>query len=76
MRQRGRAAKQVSIWTSIQRGDIVTLHRHGVQCLKGTVDDQTEDGRIIWVIDGLGDRRLFHIEDDYELLINDVVYAS
>jgi len=24
---------------------------------------------MIWVTDAIGDRRLFHIEDDYELLI-------
>lgn len=63
------------MWTSLQRGDIVTLHREGVQCHKGTIDEQTEDGQMIWVIDGIGDRRLFHIEDGYELLTDDA-YAS
>jgi hypothetical protein len=76
MRQSGRAAKQVSMWTSLQRGDVVTLNRHGVRCHQGTIDERTDDGQMIWVIDGLGDRRLFHIEDDYELLITDVAYAS
>ncbi|UVJ39897.1 hypothetical protein [Arthrobacter sp. CJ23] len=55
------------MWTSLQPGDIVTLYRRGVRCHRGTVDEQTEDGRTIWVIDGIGDRRLFHIEDGYEL---------
>ena len=63
------------MWTSLQRGDIVTLHRYGVRCHKGTVDERTEDGQMIWVIDGIGDRRLFHIEDDYELLTDDA-FAS
>lgn len=63
------------MWTSLQCGDIVTLHRHGVQCHKGTIDARTEDGQMIWVIDGIGDRRLFHIEDDYELLTDDA-FAS
>jgi len=69
MRQSGRVSSQVSLWTSLQRGDVVTLLRHGMQCHKGTVDERTEDGRMIWVTDRIGDRRLFHIEDDYELLI-------
>ncbi|GAB2714661.1 hypothetical protein GCM10027038_11240 [Arthrobacter bambusae] len=69
MRQSGRASSQVSLWTSLQRGDIVTLLRRGMQCHRGTIDERTEDGRMIWVTDAIGDRRLFHIEDDYELLI-------
>ncbi|MBT8162703.1 MULTISPECIES: hypothetical protein [Arthrobacter] len=69
MRQSGPASSQVSEWTSLQRGDIVTLLRHGVQCHMGTIDERTEDGRMIWVTDAIGDRRLFHIEDDYELLV-------
>jgi hypothetical protein len=63
------------MWTSLQRGDFVTLLRHGVQAHKGSIDDRTEDGRTIWVTDGIGDRRLFHIEDEYELLVNDTVYS-
>lgn len=40
-----------------------------MQCHRGTIDERTEDGRMIWVTDGIGDRRLFHIEDGYDLLI-------
>ncbi|MDQ0821397.1 hypothetical protein QFZ79_003773 [Arthrobacter sp. V4I6] len=58
------------MWTSLERGDVVTLSLKGVECHKGSVDDRTDDGRTIWVIDRIGDRRLFHIEDDYELLIS------
>ena len=72
MRQSRRSSK----WKSLQRGDFVTLLRHGVENHKGCIDDRTEDGRTIWVTDGIGDRRLFHIEDEYELLVNDAEYSS
>lgn len=58
------------MWTSLERGDVVTLSLKGVEYHKGSVDDRTDDGRMIWVTDRIGDRRLFHIEDDYELLIS------
>ncbi|MDR6508981.1 hypothetical protein J2805_004709 [Arthrobacter oryzae] len=31
------------------------------------MDDRTADGQMIWVVDHIGDRRLFHIDDDYDL---------
>jgi hypothetical protein len=70
-----RQSRRSSMWTSLQRGDFVTLLRHGVETHRGSIDDRTEDGRTIWVRDGIGDRRLFHIEDEYELLVNDTVYS-
>ncbi|MBP2267786.1 hypothetical protein J3A64_003250 [Pseudarthrobacter sp. PvP004] len=75
MRQSSRAGKRLSRWTSLERGDIVTLYRRGVRCHTGAIDERTEDGRTIWVIDGIGDRRLFHFEDDYELIDTDDVFA-
>ncbi|MCA4131664.1 hypothetical protein [Arthrobacter sp. M4] len=75
MRQSGRASSRTSLWTSLQRGDVVTVLQKGVQCHKGTIDERSEDGHVIWVTDGIGDRRLFHIEDDYDLLIAVNVYA-
>ena len=66
-----RQSRRASLWTSLERGDVVTLSRAGVECHKGSIDDRTDDGRTIWVTDGIGDRRLFHIEDDYELLLPD-----
>jgi len=65
-----RQSRRVSMWTSLERGDVVTLSLRGVECHKGSIDDRTDDGRTIWVTDGIGDRRLFHIEDDYELLLS------
>ncbi|MDQ0079076.1 hypothetical protein [Arthrobacter oryzae] len=70
-----RQSRRVSMWTSLQRGDVIILCRQGVECYKGSIDERTEDGRTIWVIDQIGDRRLFHVEDDYDLLISGNVYA-
>ena len=68
-------SQRVSMWASLQRGDAVTLSQGGVECHKGFVNDRTEDGHTIWVIDKIGDRRLFHIEDDYELQISQNTHA-
>ena len=69
-------SRRVSMWATVQRGDAVTLSRRGVECHKGLVDERTEDGQTIWVIDEIGDRRLFHIEDDCDLHVSDNVHAS
>ncbi|MEV7573299.1 hypothetical protein AB0P28_09400 [Pseudarthrobacter sp. NPDC089323] len=64
-----RAARSLreSMWSSLEPGDLVTLGRQGYEHYSGRVDERTADGRTIWVIDRIGDRRLFHIDDDYEL---------
>ena len=64
-----RAARSVreATWTSLEPGDLVTLGRQGFEHYSGRVDDRTADGRTIWVIDRIGERRLFHIDDDYDL---------
>jgi hypothetical protein len=56
-----------STWTSLEPGDLVTLGREGLEHHSGRVDERTADGRTIWVIDRIGERRLFHIDDDYDL---------
>jgi hypothetical protein len=66
---------RVSMWASLEQGDAVTLSQRGVECHKGLVDERTEDGQTIWVIDKIGDRRLFHIEDDCDLQISHNVRA-
>ena len=62
-------SRRMSLWNSLERGNEVSLHLHGFEYYKGTVDDRTADGRTIWVIDRIGDRRLFHIEDEYDLFV-------
>jgi hypothetical protein len=70
-----RQSRRVSKWMSLQRGDVITLSRLGVECHRGSIEERTEDGRMIWVTDQIGDRRLFHVEDDYDLLISGDVYS-
>lgn len=64
-----RAARSLreTMWSSLEPGDLVALGRQGFEHYSGRVDERTTDGRIIWVIDSIGDRRLFHIDDDYDL---------
>lgn len=62
----GRSLREAT-WTSLEPGDVVTLGRQGFEHYSGRVDERTADGRTIWVIDRIGDRRLFHIDDDYDL---------
>jgi hypothetical protein len=58
------------MWTSLLPGDIVTLSQGGLSCHEGRVDDRSEEGKFIWVTDGIGHRRLFHIDDDYDLEVS------
>ena len=59
-----------SLWESLEKGDSVTMTLRGYEYHSGTVDDLTADGRIIWITDRIGDRRLFHIDDDFELTLS------
>jgi hypothetical protein len=51
------------IWTSLRRGDRVSLRVVGVQDYVGTVEARTNDGLIIWVRDDLNERRLFQAHE-------------
>ncbi|BAS18544.1 hypothetical protein AHiyo8_pI68480 (plasmid) [Arthrobacter sp. Hiyo8] len=66
----------MSIWTSLEPGDVVTLSLQGYEHHRGTVDDRTADGRTIWVIDRLEGRRLFHIDDGYDLRVGATTDAA
>jgi hypothetical protein len=54
-------------WDDVQIGDKVQLLRSGHPEYAGLVDARTADGDIIWVHDPFEGRRLFHIQDGYEL---------
>ena len=64
-----RQSRRAATWTALQSGDVVSLNRDGVECHSGVVDDRTDDGRTIWVVDKIGHRRMFHIEDEYDLML-------
>ncbi|MGY4543949.1 hypothetical protein ACVWY0_003892 [Arthrobacter sp. UYNi723] len=54
-------------WVDVQVGDKVQLVGSGRPEYVGLVDARTADGDIIWVHDPVDGRRLFHIQDGYEL---------
>jgi hypothetical protein len=54
-------------WDDVQVGDEVRLSAHGQVAHAGEVDARTLDGDIIWVHNPVGGRRLFHIEDGFDL---------
>jgi hypothetical protein len=64
-----RQSRRAATWSALELGDTVNLNRNGVECHRGVVEDRTEDGKTIWVIDKIGHRRMFHIEDEYDLMI-------
>jgi hypothetical protein len=49
-------------------GDFVRLHRSGWPPREGYVEDRTLKGDIVWVV-SLGERRLFHKDDGYNLVV-------
>lgn len=71
-----RQSSHTSLWNSLEQGDHVILSQGGVPCHQGSVDDRTEDGQLIWVTDDIGHRRLFHIEDGYEVMIYRVAFPG
>lgn len=60
-------SRRASLWNSLNRGDAVTVTLRGFEYHSGSVDDRTDDGRTIWVVDRIGERKLIHIDDDTEL---------
>ena len=56
-----------STWDEVQIGDRVHLHGRGRTEYVGEVDARTLDGDIIWVHNPVSGRRLFHIQDGYDL---------
>lgn len=62
-------SRRAALWNSVNCGDKVTVTLRGFEYHSGSVDARTADGRTIWVIDRIGERRLIHIDDEIELLI-------
>ncbi|MFP3700507.1 hypothetical protein SB758_34100, partial [Burkholderia sp. SIMBA_013] len=54
-------------WGLLEEGHDVVLE-HGNYRFAGKVDALTIDRNIIWVTTDLGERRLFHSSDGYEVL--------
>ena len=54
-------------WDDVQVGESVQLSRNGRIEFTGQVDDRTADGDVVWIKSSLGRRRLFHVEDGFQL---------
>lgn len=68
-RRRGPSDRQpVQEWASLEPGDFVEVSPGGTFLYAAYVDDRSDDGELIWVVeDGTGCRRLF-VRDDPVLL--------
>lgn len=55
-------------WDNVVRRDVVEVRFAGRFVQEGTVDDCSPDGDFVWLLDSLGDRRLFHEHDGYDLV--------
>lgn len=55
-------------WHTLAVGDLIELFSNGISVHQGVVDARTSDGSIVWVTSTFG-RRLFHQDDEFELVI-------
>jgi len=55
-------------WENVAKSDRVEVTLGGGVVQMGVVDDCTPDGSCVWVRDSLGDRRLLHRHDGYDLV--------
>lgn len=55
-------------WDNVARRDVVEVSFAGRFVQVGTVDECTSDGDFVWLLDSLGERRLFHEHDGYDLV--------
>lgn len=51
------------IWTSLAPGDVVSVHGKDAQHYAGTIETKTNDGLIIWIRDGLDERKMVHFRE-------------
>lgn len=63
-------AKGRQRWDQVSPGNQVELSLDGFRVHCGDVDETSVDGDVVWVFVGLGERRLFHKDDGYELICN------
>ena len=55
-------------WDNVTRRDVVEVRSDGKVLQMGTVDECSPDGNFVWLLDSLGERRLFHEHDGYDLV--------
>jgi hypothetical protein len=55
-------------WDIVERRDVVEVSFNGKFVQMGIVDEFSLDGDFVWLLDPLGERRLFHAHDGYDLV--------
>lgn len=55
-------------WDNVARRDVVEVSFNERIVQIGTVDECSPDGDFVWLLDTLGERRLFHEHDGYDLV--------
>lgn len=55
-------------WDNGARRDVVEVSCDGRFVQRGTVDECSTDGDVVWILDSLGERRLFHEHDGCDLV--------
>lgn len=56
------------LWANVGPEDSVELCLDGIRVHHGSVDLASANGDVVWVFVSLGERRLFHKDDGYELI--------
>jgi hypothetical protein len=59
-----------SLWKSLLPGDVITILDAGTVVCSGYIEDRTENGTVIWIMEKIGGRRLFHIDDEYDFEVS------
>lgn len=55
-------------WDQVSPGEAVEVRLDGIRIERGDVDLTSAQGDIVWVTVSLGERRLFHKDDGFELI--------
>lgn len=55
-------------WDRVSPGDAVEVCLDSIRIHRGNVQLASADGDVVWIIVSLGERRLFHKDDRYELI--------
>lgn len=64
------------LWKALLPGDVIRIFHLGIAVTSGFIDDRTEDGDVIWVVDSIGGRRLFHVDDEFDFEVSGSIYAK
>jgi hypothetical protein len=62
------SSNRIRRWDQVSPGDTVEVCMDGRYVQRGNVDLTSADGDLVWVIVSIGERRLFHKDDGYELI--------